>query len=99
MLTNTSIIQDEVLAQRMGLIPLKGSQAGFKWLKWHQRATEDNPVPATHSDYNVCVLTLAVECTWQPGGFQRAVNGETDPNKLYNNHNGTSYALLVGLSS
>jgi DNA-directed RNA polymerase I and III subunit RPAC1 len=28
-----------------------------------------------------------VECKWQEGGLQRAVQGETDPDKLYTGHN------------
>jgi DNA-directed RNA polymerases I and III subunit RPAC1 len=32
-------------------------------------------------------MKLDVECTWQEGGLQRAVQGETDPDKLYEGHN------------
>lgn len=38
------------------------------------------------SDYNTIQLGLHAECTWQDGGLQRAVAGETDPDKLYINH-------------
>jgi DNA-directed RNA polymerase I and III subunit RPAC1 len=32
-------------------------------------------------------MKLDVECKWQDGGLQRAVQGETDPDKLYIKHN------------
>jgi DNA-directed RNA polymerases I and III subunit RPAC1 len=32
-------------------------------------------------------LNLDVECNWQEGGLQRAVQGETNPDKLYTGHN------------
>ena len=48
---NTSVIQDEVLAQRLGLIPLKGSAEGISRMRWFKKPTEDDPesgsTPAT----------------------------------------------------
>ncbi|KAI9770298.1 MAG: DNA-directed RNA polymerase core subunit rpc40 [Geoglossum simile] len=81
---NTSIVQDEVLAQRLGLVPLKGSKAGLTWLKWYKKPTEEEPNVPPPNDYNTVVLKLQVECTRNPN----AEKGETDPTKLYNNAHG-----------
>ncbi|KAI9679967.1 MAG: DNA-directed RNA polymerase core subunit rpc40 [Caeruleum heppii] len=78
---NTSIVQDEVLAQRLGLIPLKGGKEGLNWLKWYKKKTDEDPEESTPSDYNTIVAKLQIACTKNPD----AEVGETDPTKLYNN--------------
>ncbi|KAL5364554.1 DNA-directed RNA polymerase [Aspergillus floccosus] len=79
---NTSVIQDEVLAQRLGLIPLKGSVEGINWMRWFKKPTDDDPESgSTPSDYNTIVLRLDVECTKNPN----AAKDEDDPRKLYRN--------------
>jgi DNA-directed RNA polymerase I and III subunit RPAC1 len=79
---NTSVIQDEVLAQRLGLIPLKGGKEGLlNWLKWYKKPTEDDPEPGASYDYNTVTLSLKVECTRN----EDAKKGETDPYKAYHN--------------
>ncbi|KAF2200197.1 RBP11-like subunits of RNA polymerase [Delitschia confertaspora ATCC 74209] len=84
---NTSIIQDEVLASRIGLIPFKGKKSGLQWMQWYKKSTEEDPSHSTPSDFNIIMLKLDIKCEWQEGGLQRAVAGETDPDKLYINHN------------
>jgi DNA-directed RNA polymerase I and III subunit RPAC1 len=91
MLQNTSIIQDEVLAHRLGLIPIRGEREGLRWMKWYTKPAEDGvEKDGSPSDYNCAMFKLEIECKWQEGGLERAAKGETDPNKLYENH--TVYA-------
>ncbi|KAF3927475.1 hypothetical protein ABW21_db0209214 [Orbilia brochopaga] len=76
---NTSIVQDEVLAQRLGLVPLRGDKKGFQHLRWRKKNTEEPAAEAT--DFNTVVMTLKVACT-----RNHAVPAtETDPSKLYFN--------------
>lgn len=85
---NTSVIQDEVLAQRLGLIPLKGNVEGINWMHWFRNPTEDDesaPAPEP-SDFNTVVMRLDVECTEN----RHADENEKDPRKLY--HNAHVYA-------
>ena len=85
---NTSIVQDEVLAARLGLVPLTASLSGLKWLQYHKKPAtrdddeeEDDRDPA--ADNNTVVLKLYVECAWR--GAEGVKSGETDPEKLYIN--------------
>ncbi len=79
---NTSIVQDEVLAQRLGLVPLKGDKEAMRWLRWMSKRPGDPNSKA--SDYNTLVLHLKVKCTPNPD----ARKGEKDPTKLYHNAHG-----------
>lgn len=55
-------------------------------MKWYEKPSEDAEGSGTPSDYNCAILQLRVKCEWQDGGMQRAIQGETDPEKLYVNH-------------
>ncbi|KAF2650176.1 RBP11-like subunits of RNA polymerase [Lophiostoma macrostomum CBS 122681] len=84
---NTSIMQDEILAHRLGLIPLKGDPAALKWLQWYRKPVDDQSPAAGFADFNTVLFTLKKTCTWQEGGKQRFIAGETDPEKLYEDYN------------
>lgn len=84
---NTSVIHDEILSHRLGLIPLKGSTKGLNFLRWFRLAKEGDPESgSTASDYNTVVMRLDVECTKNPS----ARPDEDDPTRLY--HNAHVYA-------
>lgn len=87
---NTSIIQDEVLAARLGLVPFSGGREGLlNFMKWFQKPEEDSPQEeqfAKAYDYNTIILSLKVECKRN----EKAARGEKDPLKAY--HHAHVYA-------
>lgn len=85
---NTSIIQDEVLASRLGLIPLTGSKEGLDWMRWKRKASGDDPDEKDIlADFNTIILQLDVDCGWAEGGKEAFKRGEKNLGKLYRNHN------------
>ncbi|ORZ00813.1 DNA-directed RNA polymerase [Syncephalastrum racemosum] len=68
---NTSIIQDEVLSHRLGLIPIKADPLMFAYMQ-----PDENP-----TDLNTIVFRLKVKCEVNPD----ASPDETDPKKKYIN--------------
>ncbi|KAI9266485.1 DNA-directed RNA polymerase [Phascolomyces articulosus] len=70
-INNTSIIHDEVLAHRLGLIPILADPQLF-----HFKSDEEGP-----TDLNTIVFRLKVKCEHNPN----AAADETDPNKKYIN--------------
>lgn len=91
---NTSVIQDEVLAQRLGLIPLKGSVEGINWMRWYRKPAEDEEPSEEDgpSDFNTVVMHLDVECTKNRDAHPE----EEDPRKLY--HHAHVYAKDITFS-
>lgn len=87
---NTSIIQDEVLASRLGLVPFKGNRKAIQeWMKWFKVPTDDEKEAdpfANAVDYNTVVLELKIECTRN----EDADPDERDP--LIKYHNAHVYA-------
>lgn len=75
-INNTSIIQDEVLSHRIGLVPISADPDMFKWFQ--------HPLPgqeATHTDYDTVVFSLNKKCEFN----KNAATDEKDPKKLYVN--------------
>lgn len=80
---NTSVIQDEVLAHRLGLIPFQGGREGLHdFLKWYKKpeSTEEGGDDGCY-DFNTVRLELDVTCTVN----KDAAPTENDPRKSYNN--------------
>ncbi|KAL9105706.1 MAG: hypothetical protein Q9227_009146 [Pyrenula ochraceoflavens] len=80
---NTSILADEVLAHRLGLIPLRGNMAAIDRMEFWKRPDEETDEEgSTEDDINTVKLKLAVKCTRNEEAIAR---GETDPRTKYNN--------------
>ncbi len=74
-LNNTSVVQDEILAQRLGLVPIRANPDYFRWFKKPGPGEDANP-----TDFDTIVLELNVECTRK----ENVPEGTEDPKKLYN---------------
>ncbi|AMD20720.1 HDL024Wp [Eremothecium sinecaudum] len=72
---NTSVIQDEVLSHRIGLVPLKVDPDMLTWVD------KSLPEAERFTDENTIVMSLNVKCTHNPD----APKDSTDPTKLYRN--------------
>ncbi|KOS18553.1 DNA-directed RNA polymerases I and III subunit RPAC1 [Escovopsis weberi] len=84
---NTSVIQDEVLAHRLGLIPFNGGRDGLRnFLKWHKKPEAGEDPYAGCFDHNTVRLELNVTCTVN----EDAARGEADPLRAY--HHAHVYA-------
>ncbi|XP_028903314.1 DNA-directed RNA polymerases I and III subunit RPAC1 [Ornithorhynchus anatinus] len=70
---NTSIMQDEVLAHRLGLIPITADPRLFEY---RNQGDEEG------TEIDTLQFQLKVKCTWNPS----AAKDSSDPNQLYLNH-------------
>ncbi|KAL8897480.1 MAG: hypothetical protein Q9192_002556 [Flavoplaca navasiana] len=87
---NTSIVQDEVLSHRLGLIPLTGNQEGLRWLQQYKKPIDEDRDGNGVLDVNTIVLKLKVECTKADNYDELIKKGEDDPTLLY--HHAHVYA-------
>ncbi|KJZ73627.1 hypothetical protein HIM_06960 [Hirsutella minnesotensis 3608] len=84
---NTSVIQDEVLAHRLGLIPFDGGRDGIhNFLKWYKKPGPGEDPYANCFDWNTVRLELNVTCTVN----KDAAPDERDPTKAF--HHAHVYA-------
>ncbi|XP_019959086.1 DNA-directed RNA polymerases I and III subunit RPAC1 [Paralichthys olivaceus] len=74
---NTSIVQDEVLAHRLGLIPIKADPRLFEY-----RNTGEETAEEEGSEIDTIQLQLKIKCSRNP----RASKDSSDPRELYLNH-------------
>ncbi|XP_030011766.1 DNA-directed RNA polymerases I and III subunit RPAC1 [Sphaeramia orbicularis] len=74
---NTSIVQDEVLAHRLGLIPIKADPRLFEYRNTGEESTEEEG-----SEIDTIQLQLKIKCSRNP----RASKDTSDPRELYLNH-------------
>lgn len=77
---NTSIIQDEVLVHRLGLIPLKADPRQFEFRP--EGATEG-------SERDTLEFELKIKCTWE-----KEAQNSTRANDMYKNNNGM-YCIII----
>lgn len=79
---NTSLIQDEVLAHRIGLIPIKADPRLFEY-----RSSDD----AEPNEHDSIQFNLKVKCTRKADSSQET----NDPDHLYNNYKGRIFENLM----
>lgn len=82
---NTSIIPDENLAHRMGLIPIKADPRLFDYHLKSQSADEQGGDQYTENDS--ITFKLHVRCTKKDPRAPMIVNNTVDEDKHYNNAN------------
>lgn len=80
---NTGVIQDEVLAQRIGLIPISINPDQLEWVDTSQpiKLDDDGNKQINMTSADTVEFQLNVKCERNPD----APKGSTDPNELYIN--------------
>jgi DNA-directed RNA polymerase I and III subunit RPAC1 len=86
---NTSIIPDENLAHRVGLIPIQADPRDFEFHpQLSQQEVEDGVDPTTKYTGDDCIkFKLHVKCTKKDPRAPMVINNTVDEDKFYNNAN------------
>ena len=86
---NNSIIPDENLAHRVGLIPIKADPRLFEFHKRVEQTDSGEPIdPTTRYTEDDCIkFKLHVRCTKKDPSAPMIVNNTVDEDKFYNNAN------------
>ncbi|TGZ84492.1 RBP11-like subunits of RNA polymerase [Ascodesmis nigricans] len=86
MLENTSVIQDEVLSHRLGLVPIKANQDTLKRMKWYsKKPLPDGSIPSATTDDTI-VFGIDVVCERKPNAPKPTATSTPHPDDLYVNH-------------
>jgi DNA-directed RNA polymerase I and III subunit RPAC1 len=83
---NTSVIPDENLAHRVGLIPIKADPRDYEYHKHIDQSDLAEPVdPTTRYSEKDCIkFKLHVRCTKKDKDAPQMVNNTVDEDKFYN---------------
>ena len=81
---NTSIIHDENLAHRMGLIPIKADPRKFNF---HEKVESEGEEGPKYSEDDSIQFKLHVICTKKDPKAPMVINNTVDEEKLYNHAN------------
>ncbi len=86
---NTSIIPDENLAHRIGLVPIKADPREFNYHQKLSQAEIDEGVdPTIKYEEDDCIkFKLHVRCTKKDPNAPMIINNTVDEEKFYNNPN------------
>ncbi len=84
---NTSIIPDENLAHRVGLIPIKADPRLFNFHKRQEQGDEPVDPTTLYTEEDCIKFKLHVRCTKKDPSAPMIVNNTVDEDKHYNNAN------------